>query len=313
MRAMLLETFDGPDRFREVQLDRPVAAPTEILVEVVAVGLNPVEWNASAGGWLAQLHGGPPLRLGWDIAGRVVEVGYGVTRVQPGDEVFGLPRFPHPAGGYAEYVAAPSRHFAPKPAGLSFVEAAGLPIAGLTAWQALVDVADVQPGQRVLVTAAAGGVGHLAVQIAKARGAWVIGTARSAKHPFLDELGVDQAIDYRDGRLSRLDQVDVVVDLVGDDDIETLVDPLTPGGVLVSVAGPVSAPVMQAASTRGVRATELLVEPDLAGLRALAALVEAGQLRVAVAATYPLEQVAAAHDAGRTGRSQGKIVLTVRP
>ena len=172
MRVLALRDFAGPDRFEVEHRRRPTPGPTEVLVAVTATGINPVEWGASAGGWLATLHGGPPLYLGWDVAGRVVDVGYGVTRLKPGDEVFGMPRFPYPAGSYGEYVTAPSRHFALKPSGISHIEAAGLPLVGLTAWQALVDTAGVRAGHRVLVTAAAGGVEHIAVQIAK--GAWTI-------------------------------------------------------------------------------------------------------------------------------------------
>jgi NADPH:quinone reductase-like Zn-dependent oxidoreductase len=298
---MVLHAFDGPDRFREEEVDRPTPAPTEVLVEVAATGLNPVEWNASAGGWLAALHQGPPLRLGWDVAGHVVEVGYGVTHLKPGDAVFGMPRFPHAAGSYAEFVTGPSRHFARVPAGLPLVEAAGLPLAGLTAWQALVDVAAVSAGRRVLVTAAAGGVGHLAVQVAKARGAYVVGTARSANHDFLRTLGVDHPVDYTQTDLSTVDPVDVVIDLVRSGEPAGV---LREDGVYVSVAGPLPAGVPAG------RGAEVLVEPDLAGLRGLADLVERGLLRVHVDGVFPLRDVARAHDRGRTGRTRGKLVLT---
>lgn len=297
----MLHAFDGSDRFRQETLAPPEPAPTEVLVKVAAAGLNPVEWNANPGGWLATLHGGPPLRLGWDVAGRVVEVGYGVTHLRPGDHVLGMPRFPYPAGTYAEYVTGPSRHFVRVPAGLSMVEAGALPLAGLTAWQALVDVADVRAGQRVLVTAAAGGVGHLAVQIAKARGATVVGTARAANHQFLSDLGVDEPVDYAFGDLGSVEPVDVVVDLVRGGGATV---PLRPGGILVSVAGPVAA-------TAADRTAEMLVEPDLGGLLALADLVERGSLRVHVDEVFELGDVTAAHDRGRTGRTRGKLVLTV--
>lgn len=298
MRAMV---FDGPGRLREETRERPEPGPTEVLVQVAAVGLNPVEWDARPDGWLATFHGGPPLRLGWDVAGRVVEVGFGVTRLRPGDTVFGMPRFPYPAGSYAEYVTGPSRHFARVPAGMSIVEAGALPLAGLTAWQALVDVAAVSAGQRVLVTAAAGGVGHLAVQIAKAHGAHVAGTARSVNHPFLRDLGADETIDYTTTDLSTVDPFDVVVDLVRG---TATAGPLRPGGILISVAGPLP-------DDAPAGATEMLVEPDLAGLLGLADLVERGLLRVHVEEVFALADVAAAHDRGRAGRTRGKLVLTV--
>ena len=162
-------------------------------MRTVAAGVNPVDWKVRArGGFLGE----PPFTVGWDVAGVVEEIGFGVTRFSVGDRVFGMPRFPREAAAYAEYVTSPSRQLAPIPDGLDDVEAGALPLAGLTAWQALVETADVRPGQRVLVLAAAGGVGHLAVQIAKARGAYVLGTARAEKHAFLVDLGVDEPIDY---------------------------------------------------------------------------------------------------------------------
>ncbi len=193
MRSVRQSTVGGPEVLELVEVPRPAPGPTEVLVRVAAAGVNPVDWKVRArGGFLGE----PPFTVGWDVAGEVEEVGFGVTRFAPGDRVFGMPRFPREAAAYSEYVTSPSRQLARIPENVSDIEAAALPLAGLTAWQALVETADVQPGQRVLILAAAGGVGHLAVQIAKARGAYVLGTARAAKHAFLRELGVDEAIDY---------------------------------------------------------------------------------------------------------------------
>src|SRR6185436_20651544 len=193
MRAIRQLSLGGPEVLELAEVPRPQPGPTEVLVRVTAAGVNPVDWKVRAGGGFL---GEPPFTVGWDVAGVVEGLGRGGTRFAPGDRVFGMPRFPHEAAAYADYVAAPARHFARAPASASDVEAAALPMAGLTAWQALVDTADVQPCQRVLVHAAAGGIGHLAVQIAKARGAYVIGTARAENHAFLAELGADEAIDY---------------------------------------------------------------------------------------------------------------------
>ena len=162
------------------EVARPEPGPTEVLVRTGAAGVNPVDWKTRAGGGML---GSPPFTVGWDVAGVVEEVGLGVTRFAVGDRVFGMPRFPREAAAYAEYVTSPSRQLARTPASLSDVEAAALPLAALTAWQALVDTAGVQQGQRVLIHASAGGVGHLAVQIAKARGAHVIATAGSKGRP----------------------------------------------------------------------------------------------------------------------------------
>jgi NADPH:quinone reductase-like Zn-dependent oxidoreductase len=193
---------------------------------------------------------------------------------------------------------------------MSHVQAAGLPLAGLTAWQCLVDVANVSPGQRVLIDAAAGGVGHLAVQIAKARGAYVLGTASEAKHAFLRSIGVDETIDYRDATANP-GTLDLVVGLVGEDSDRRWLDFIKPDGLLVGVLSGVPADLEALAHSRGVRTARMLVEPDRVGLLGLTALVESGALTVQVQQTFPLEQVADAHRIGESGRTTGKLVLTM--
>ena len=307
MRAVALDAFGGPEVLRLVEVERPRPIGTEVLVRVSAAGVNPVDWVTRAGhGLLHSL----PMTLGWDLSGTVEEVGLGVTRFAPGDEVFGMPWFPRQAGAYAEYVTAPSRQLARKPALMSHVEAAGLPLAGLTAWQVLVDNADVGPGQRVLITAAAGGVGHLAVQIAKARGAYVIGTARAAKHDFVRGLGADEMIDYtRTNPADVVDGIDVVFDPVGGPHAAELLSVMKPGGLLLPFTA--EQPIFDAAASAGVRVAVVLVEPDGHALEGLARLVEGGGLRVAVERTLPLEAAAEAHVHGERGRTSGKIVLTM--
>lgn len=172
MRAIRQYSYGGPEVLRLESVPRPEPSPTEVLVRVHAAGVNPVDWKTRAGTYADAVLGEPPFTVGWDVSGVVERLGSGVTRFAIGDEVYGLARFPRQAGAYAEYVTAPSRHFARKPSGLSHTEAAGLPLAGLTVWQALVETAQVRPGQRVLVHAAAGGVGHLAVQLAKHLGTY---------------------------------------------------------------------------------------------------------------------------------------------
>ncbi|MFJ8961249.1 NADP-dependent oxidoreductase [Lentzea sp. NPDC102401] len=298
MRAIIQNEFGGPLTLSDVP--KPAPLPTEVLVRVHAAGVNPVDWKTRAGSGMAGMQTFPFIN-GWDVSGVVEEVGFGVTTLKPGDEVYGMPWFPRAASAYAEYVTAPSRHFAKKPKSLTHVEAAALPLAALTAWQVLVDTADVQPGQKVLITAAAGGVGHLAVQIAKAHGAYVIGTAREPKHAFLKEIGADEVIDYTQGDYAGND-VDLFVDLVGG----ASPDSVRPGGVFVGVPSGVDRPI------RGdIRTSPILVEPDRAGLRAIAALIESGELKVHVDATFPLEDAGKAHALGETGRTQGKIVLEV--
>ncbi|MFC4911245.1 NADP-dependent oxidoreductase [Actinomadura gamaensis] len=310
MRAVRQDEAGGPEVLKLVETERPEPGAGEILVRVHAAGINPTDWKSRERGSFSD-GTTPPFILGFDVSGVVEAVGYGVSLFRPGDEVYGMPRFPHPAGAYAEYVTAPTRHFAPKPASLDHVHAAALPLAALTAWQALVDTADVRAGERVLIHAAAGGVGHLAVQIAKARGAHVIGTARAAKHDFLRGLGADELIDYTEQDFAEVVRdADVVLETIGGDYPARSVRTLKPGtGRLVSIL-PLDGPV-PGAQERGIEAGFVLVEPDHHALREIAALVEDGRLRVHVQETYPLEKAADAHVAGETNRTAGKIVLTV--
>jgi len=296
MRAISVQRAGGPEVLAEVELPKPEPGPVEILVRVHAAGVNPTDWKGRARGRAFTTP--PPYVPGYDVSGVVEAVGPGVRMYEPGDEVFGMPLFPKPPGAYAEYVVAPPRHFARKPGRLSHPEAAGLPLAGLTAWQSLVDQANVRPGQRVLVHAAAGGVGHLAVQIAKARGAYVIGTASAGKHDFVRGLGADEMIDYRtEDFTEKTGDLDIVIDTIGEYGPRSRAV-LRPGGVHVVLANPTDDDF-------------LLVEPDHAGMLALADLVENGQLQVTLDSVFPLADAAKAHERGEEGTATGKIVLTV--
>jgi NADPH:quinone reductase-like Zn-dependent oxidoreductase len=313
MQAIAVQEWGVADGLRATTVPRPEPGPTEILVAVHAAGVNPVDWKSRASGGFG-IWGTPPI-LGYDVSGVVAAVGPGATLFAVGDEVFGMPRFPEQAGAYAEYVAAPSRRFAPKPAGLSHAEAAGLPLVGLTAWQALAEVARVQPGQRVLIHAVAGGLGHVAVQVAKALGATVIGTVSAGKHELLRRLGADELIDYAAVDFATAtDPVDVVLDTIGGDYGERSLAVLRDGGRLVSITGPdTPGPTVEAAAAaRGIRTGWTLVEPDRHGLLELARLVDEGRLRPEIAAILPLAEVDRAHALGATNRTTGKIVLEVR-
>jgi len=307
MRKITQKTLGGPEVLEVVEVPRPTPMPTEVLVRVTAAGVNPVDWKVrTRGGFL----GDPPFTVGWDVAGVVEELGYGVTRFKPGDRVFGMPRFPREAAAYAEYVTSPCRQLALIPEGLSDVEAGALPLAGLTAWQALVETADIGEGQRVLVLGAAGGVGHLAVQIAKSRGAYVIGTARAAKHDFLAQLGVDEAIDYTAESVEdRVGDVDVVLDLVGDESTRSTIATLRDDGLFIVVPSAAGLGDLLELAGERVRVTGILVEPDRTGMESLAHLAATGALRPTIAETFPLEQAGSAHEAGETGRTAGKLVL----
>jgi NADPH:quinone reductase-like Zn-dependent oxidoreductase len=312
MRAAVVERFGDPDVLAVAQRPVPEPLPTEVRVRVAAAGVNPVDCKTRAGQGMSAILGDPPLVLGWDIAGVVDAVGPGVTRFAVGDRVYGMPWFPRQAGGYAEYVTAPSRQLALAPRTLDDVAAAALPLAALTAWQALIDTAGIGPGTRVLIHAAAGGVGHLAVQIAKQRGAYVIGTASSAKHRLLGELGLDEAVNYQGTRFEQvLDPVDVVLDLIGGEVTRRSLELLRPDGLLICLPSKAATEAVADATARGLRATGIIVEPDGHQLARLAALVDDGRLRPLVAETFPLERAADAHRAVETGRTTGKVVLTV--
>ncbi len=218
--------------------------------------------------------------------------------------------YPYGHGSHAEYVIAPVRALTHKPASIDHVQAGALPLVSLTAWQALTEHADVQPGQRVLIHAAAGGVGHVAVQIAKARGAYVIGTASAGKHDFLREIGVDEAIDYRSTDFTEaVRDVDVVLDTLGGETALRSLRVLRPGGVVVSILPDGSREFYAEAERLGVRAVQMLVDADRAGMEAVAELADSGRLRATIAGTFPLTDAAKAHELGDTGRTTGKLVL----
>jgi NADPH:quinone reductase-like Zn-dependent oxidoreductase len=310
MRAVVLHEYGPPEVLAVEEVAKPEPIPTEVQVRVHAAGVNPVDFKTRAGRGVSGILGEPPVCLGWDVSGVVSEVPRGVTRFKVGEEVFGMPWFPRQAGAYAEYVTAPSRHFAAKPHALSHEEAAALPLAGLTAWQIVVDTIQLEDGADILIHGAAGGVGHLAVQVAKARGANVIGTARAEQADWLRELGVDQTIDYKSERFEDLvADLDAVIDFTGGYGERSL-PVLRPGGMLVSVPS-ASQDLLDLAARGDRRATGFLVEPDPVGLAGLSHLVETGSLQVKVDRVFDLEQVAEAHRLAEAGHSGGKIVLRV--
>jgi NADPH:quinone reductase-like Zn-dependent oxidoreductase len=309
MRAISQDVLGGPEVLKEVRLERPKPRPNEVLVRVRAAGVNPTDWKHRAtGGFLGE----PPFVLGWDVSGEVVETGIGVAAFEPGDEVFGMLPYPFGHGSHAEYVIAPVRALTHKPASVDHTQAGALPLVSLTAWQALTEHADVRPGQRVLIHAAAGGVGHVAVQIAKSRGAYVIGTASAGKHDFLREIGVDEPVDYRTTDVTEaVRDVDVVLDTLGGDTSVESLKVLRPGGVVVSILPVGSREFHDEAERLGVRAVRMLVDADRAGMEKIAELVEAGKLKATIAGTFPLSDAAKAHEVGDTGRTTGKLVLLV--
>ncbi|MEV8089421.1 NADP-dependent oxidoreductase [Streptomyces nigra] len=309
MRAISQNVLGGPEVLHEVRLERPAPGPNQVLVRVRAAGVNPTDWKHRAtGGFL----GDPPFVLGWDVSGVVEATGIGVAAFAPGDEVFGMLPYPYGHGSHAEYVIAPVRALTHKPSVIDHTQAGALPLVSLTAWQALVEHAELRPGQRVLIHAAAGGVGHAAVQIAKARGAYVIGTASAGKHGFLREIGADEVIDYRETDFTEaVKDVDVVLDTLGGETAVRSLRVLRPGGVVVSIIPVGSDEFPQEAERLGVRAVRMLVDADRADLRSLVELIEQGRLRATIERTFPLSAAAEAHALGEEGRTTGKLVLTV--
>lgn len=309
MRVMEVASPGGPEVLQIAERPLPTPSLGEVRVRVHAAAINPVDWKTRAGAGIASALPPVPWVLGWDVSGVVEATGPGVTRLRVGDAVFGMPRFPALTGGYGEYVAAPARDLALLPTGLPHVEAAAIPLAGLTAWQALVQLAAVTAGTRVLVHAAAGGVGHLAVQIARWRGAHVSGTASHRKHARLRDWGADKVVDYRAQAFEdALEPMDVVLDMGGLYPERSLAA-LRPGGLLITAPGVEPLDGELDGEVRGIRIARLLVEPDRHQLDELVALHVSGAVRAHIDRTATLENVAELHRAGEEGGLTGKAVL----
>jgi NADPH:quinone reductase-like Zn-dependent oxidoreductase len=308
MRAVIQNSVGGPDVLVIADQPNPTPKHGEVLVRVKGAGINPVD-GAVRGGYYPLL-GEPPFILGWDISGTVEALGADVTGLKVGDAVFGMPHFPRQAAAYAELAVTPANEIALKPAGIDHIHAAALPLAGLTAWQGLVRHGGLKHGQRVLIHAAAGGVGHLAVQIAKARGAYVIATASPEKLDFVRSLGADEVIDYtKDDFTGKVRDLDLVLETVGGEHAEQSLKVLRDGGVLVSLLN-VSDAVRAQAKARGIHVERMSVVPDREGLVELGKLIDAGKLAVHVAKSFPLAEAGGAH-AFLATKPIGKVVLTV--
>jgi NADPH:quinone reductase len=308
MKAAVIHQFGGPEVLKLEQVAHPKAGVNEVLVRVYAAGVNPIDYLTRMGSGVAGEFKEFPAILGWDIAGVVEEVGLGVARFKVGDAVYGMPNFPKPAGAYAEYAVAPAGELVRKPESLSFEEAAALPLTALTAWRAL-EAMNLQPGQTLLIHAAAGGVGHLAVQLAKARGLRVIGTASKANEALVKDLGADEFVDYSAGPFeAAVGKVDAVLDCVGSEVLERSYAVVKPGGWLVTMVG---LPSQERAKELGIHAWRVYVNPSGEELNCMNHLVETGQLRPSIGATFPLADVPEAHRLSETGHVRGKLVLTI--
>ncbi|MCX4744284.1 NADP-dependent oxidoreductase [Kitasatospora sp. NBC_01287] len=315
MWAVRVHAFGDPEQLVHEEVPRPEAGPGEVLVRVHAAGVNPPDWYARRGFANIPEAMRPvwpvPFTPGSDISGVIAAVGTGVTEWQVGDEVFGLVNFPGRASGYAEFATSPAAHLAPKPAALGHVEAAAVPMAGLTAYQFLFEHLRIEAGSTVLVNGAGGGVGHFALQLAKAAGAaQVIGVASGRHEAFLKDLGADRFVDYtRDAVEDVVREVDILIDTVGGPDGHRFLPVLRRGGTL--------APVYfgeyhrERAAELGITVGGWQVRSSGEQLTELARLINAGLLRVGIDSVFPLSAAAQAHTRAEQGHLQGKIVLRV--
>lgn len=314
MRAVV---FDGPGAASELRVaQRAVPSPilSELLVRVVAAGVNPIDAKTRSGRGVAAQITEYPSTLGFDFSGVVVASPYEAHPLQPGDEVFGMAPFPRSGGSYAEYVVAPSLSVARKPPTLSHVEAAAVPLAALTAWGLVVETAHAHEGQRMLIHAGSGGVGHFAVQLAAYFGAHVTVTGSARNAPWLRELGASVVIDYATERFENvIDGADAVIDLVGalDDTGARSLGVLRPGGLYVHVPSGSWPDYAEAAAAAGVRATGYKVVPDGDVLATIGRLLDSRSIQVYVDTVYDLDDAAAAHTAIEGGHTRGKIALRV--
>jgi len=304
VKAVIIHAYGNEDVVKQVDVARPEPKADEILVKVHAAGVNPVDWKIR-NGMGERLGLTLPIRLGGEVAGTVEELGAEVTEFNLGDAVYGIIT----SGAFAEYAIAKIGDLALKPDNLEFESAAAIPLGALTAWQSMFDVAKLEGGQRILITGASGGVGSLAVQLAKSRGAYVIGLASGHNEAFVKELGADEFVDYTKQNFAEVvKDVDVVFDTVGGDTFERALYTLKKGGFLVTV---VAFPAEDTGRELGVQAARAFCKPNAQELAEISALVEAGKLKAHVSTVLPLEEVNKALQLSETGRTRGKIVLQV--
>jgi len=308
MKAVRIPEYGGVDVLRFEDAPRPEPGPGEVLVRVHAAGVNPVDWKVRAGYVRDWLKYKLPMIPGWDFSGVIESPGPDVDGWRAGAEVYARPDLSRD-GAYADYIAVRESEIAAKPKSVDHVHAAAIPLAALTAWQALFDAGGLAAGQKVLIHAAAGGVGHFAVQLAKWKGAFVAGTASSRNHDFLRQLGADQPIDYTSVRFEDVARdFDVVLDTLAGETRTRSWGVLKKAGILVTILGQ---PSPEDAKAHGVRAAGIFVQPNPKQLAEIAALVDSGTLKPHVEAVFPLAEASKAHQLGEKNRVRGKIVLRV--
>lgn len=311
MKAIRIHETGGAGVLRYEEAPNPVAGPGQLVIRVRAAGVNPVDWKIRNGSMAAAgMPGAFPAILGCDVAGEVESVGEGVMAFHPGDRVYAFVSLAR-NGGYAELTMTLPAEAAPMPANLDFVQASAIPAVAQTAQQALFDKGSLVRGQRVLIHGAAGGVGSMAVQLAKAAGAHVIATASARNQDFLRELGADQPLDYTAGPFEEsAGLVDLVIDTVGGETQKRSVAVTRPNGKIVTIVS-VDPDAARAATKTGVTVELMYVQPSAADLERIRPLIEAGKLRPHVETVLPLAEAQRAHELSESGHARGKIVLTV--
>jgi NADPH:quinone reductase-like Zn-dependent oxidoreductase len=310
MKAIRLHTYGGIENLLDEEVSLPSPGTGEVLIKIKATSVNPIDLLIRQGLMRSMMDYSLPVILGLDLSGVVAAVGEGVTNLQVGQDVYGVTDIPR-LGTYAEYAVAPSDKVVPKPKNIDYIQAASVPVVAMTAWQALFDVGGLSPGQTVLIHAAAGGVGSFAVQLAKAKGAKVIGTASTRNLDFVRSLGADEIIDYKNTKFEEVvNNVDVVLDAVGGETQQRSWGVLKPGGILVSITAS-SHPSSETAAEYGVRAVAMVVHLEGKYLTEIATLLDNGTIKTYVDRILPLTEARQAHELIESGGTRGKIVLQV--
>src|ERR1700757_2728975 len=308
MKAIRIHKYGGPEVLQYEGAPRPKPQAGGGFVPGHAAGVNPIDWKVREGEMKDLWPHTFPLILGWDLSGVVEKLGKGVSRFKIGDDVYGLPD-PTRGGAYADYIVVRESELALKPKSLHHIRAGAVPLAALTAWQSLFDAGQLQPGQRVLIHAGSGGVGHFAVQLAKWKGAHVFATASTRNQDLLRQLGVDEPIDYTQQRFEDIARnIDIVLDTIGDNTQERSWSVLKKGGVLVSLVQP---PSEEKAKELNVRAAIIGAQPNGAELAEIAKIIEAGELAPVIDRILPLSEARRAHELSQSGHTCGKITLRV--
>lgn len=311
MKAIILKAFGGTENLIMDEIPAPEISENEVLIKVKAISINPVDVKTRAGKGVARIvKDFDPIILGWDISGTVTDSKSSLFK--KGDEVFGMVNFPGHGKAYAEYVAAPAEQLTLKPGNISHEEAAAATLAALTAWQNLVDHVKIKAGQRVLIHAAAGGVGHYAVQIAKNKGAYVIGTSSAENKDFVLSLGADEHVDYTAQRFEDvIADIDFVLDTIGGDNIDRSIKVTKPGGTVISIPSGINEAVKEIAKARGVIAYNTMVESNGDDMKQIAELLKDGRMKSYISHTFSFDEIGKAHQLIETGKTKGKAIIII--